>query len=191
MPKILIFAGSIRSNSHNAKLAALIAKEFALAGTDVTLISLADYPLPLYDADLENKSGVPENAVKLHKTMLQHQGVVIVSPEYNASITPLLKNTLDWISRLLETNPPAPSAYKNRVFAVASATDSLHGGIRSLIALRQVLELGCGALVLPEQLPVAKASEAFDERGNLKDNQLTTRLKSLTRRLSETAKALA
>src|SRR5687767_1760877 len=98
LPKILVFAGSIRTGSHNARLAALATKELMLAGADVTRISLIDYPLPLYDGDLEAKSGPPENAIRLKRLMAVHQGVFIASPEYNASITPLLKNTIDWIS---------------------------------------------------------------------------------------------
>src|SRR5436190_7552985 len=96
-PRILVFAGSIRAGSFNARLAALAAKELALAGAEVTHISLQDYPMPIYDGDLETKSGAPENAIKLKRTMMAHQGVFIASPEYNASIAPLLKNTLDWI----------------------------------------------------------------------------------------------
>src|SRR5215470_7483879 len=99
-PKILVFAGSIRTGSFNARLAALAVKELALGEADVTRISLADYPLPLYDGDLEAKSGSPDNAVKLKRMMMLHQGIFITSPEYNASITPLLKNTLDWVSRV-------------------------------------------------------------------------------------------
>src|SRR5687767_7149579 len=102
LPKILVFAGSIRSASHNARLAALAAKELALIGADVSRISLEDFPLPLYDGNLEARSGPPDNALKLKRMMGTHQGVFIASPEYNASITPLLKNTIDWISRVRE-----------------------------------------------------------------------------------------
>src|ERR1700730_7798696 len=97
-PKILVFAGSIRTGSMNARLAALAAKEFGRAGAAVTRISLLDYAMPLYDGDLEARSGPPENAVKLKRMVGDHQGVFIASPEYNASLTPLLKNTIDWIS---------------------------------------------------------------------------------------------
>src|SRR6187401_3799495 len=99
-PRILVFAGSIRTGSFNARLAAIAAKEIALAGAEVTRISLADYPMPIYDGDLEAASGPPENAIKLKRMMMAHPGVFIASPEYNASVTPLLKNTLDWISRV-------------------------------------------------------------------------------------------
>src|SRR5262249_59760870 len=103
-PKILVLAGSIRTGSFNGKLAAAAARQLALAEADVTLISLADYPMPLYDGNLEAASGPPENAHRLKRLMCLHHGVFITSPEYNASITPLLKNTLDWVSRVREGN---------------------------------------------------------------------------------------
>src|SRR6187551_2526077 len=149
-PKILVFAGSTRTGSFNARLAALAAKELALAGADVTRISLVDYPMPLYDADTEAQSGQPENALKLKRMMMTHQGAFIASPEYNASVTPLLKNTIDWVSRVRERGEPPLTVFKNRPFALGGASDSPYGAVRSLMALRQVLELGCGALVLPE-----------------------------------------
>jgi NAD(P)H-dependent FMN reductase len=190
LPKVLVFAGSIRTGSHNARLAALAAKELALAGADVTRISLADYPLPVYDGDLEAKSGPPENARKLKQLMMAHPGVFIASPEYNASITPLLKNTLDWISRVRERNEPPLAAYKNRVFALGGASPGPWGATRSLLALRQSLEIGCGALVIPDQIAVARAGEAFDEMDNLKEESLTNQLKRVVQRLTDMAREI-
>ncbi len=190
-PKILVFAGSIRTGSLNARLAALAAKQLALAGVDVTRISLADYPMPIYDGDLEEKSGPPENAVKLKQMMSIHQGIFIASPEYNASITPLLKNTIDWISRVRGAREAPLAVYKNRVFALGAASNGTLGGMRSLMALRQVLELGCGALVIPEQIAVRGASEAFDEEDNLKDERMAGTLKAVLQRLIEVAGQLA
>jgi NAD(P)H-dependent FMN reductase len=190
LPKVLVFAGSIRTGSHNARLAALAAKELALAGADVTRISLADYPLPVYDGDLEAKSGPPENARKLKQLMMAHPGVFIASPEYNASITPLLKNTIDWISRVRERNEPPLAAYKNRVFALGGASPGPWGATRSLLALRQSLEIGCGALVIPDQIAVARAGEAFDEMDNLKEESLTNQLKRVVQRLTDMAREI-
>jgi chromate reductase, NAD(P)H dehydrogenase (quinone) len=190
-PKILVFAGSIRTGSHNARLAALAAKELAIAGADVTRISLEDYPLPLYDGDLEAKSGAPANAAKLKQMMAAHQGVFIASPEYNASITPLLKNTIDWISRVRERGETPLAVFKNRVFAIGGASDSAYGAMRSLMALRQVLELGCGALVIPEQITVFHASEAFDEMDNLKEERAANSLKRVLQRLIDLAREAA
>ena len=127
VPKILVFAGSIRSGSYNARLAALAGKELALAGADVTRISLEDYPLPIYDGDDEAKSGVPANTRNLKAMMAVHQGVFVASPEYNASVTPLLKNTIDWISRVRERGEPPLAVFKQRVFAQGGASDSPYG----------------------------------------------------------------
>jgi chromate reductase len=186
--KILVIPGSLRTHSYNVRLAALAAKELTLADADVTRVSLADYPLPLYDADLEAKAGPPQDAVKLKHMMMAHQGVFIASPEYNASITPLLKNTIDWISRVRERGESPLAAYKDRVFALGSASPGRFGGMRSLLALRQVLEVGCGALVIPDQVSVAQAEHAFDERDNLKDETTAGQLKKVVRRLIDMAR---
>jgi chromate reductase len=190
VPKILVFAGSIRSGSYNARLAALATKELALAGAGVTRISLEDYPLPLYDGDEEAGSGVPLNARNLKQMLAAHQGAFIASPEYNASLAPLLKNAIDWISRARERGEPPLAVFKNRVFALGSASDQPYGGLRSLMALRQVLELGCGALVIPEQVTVFRASEAFDEMDNLKDERAADALRGVLQRLVDVAREM-
>lgn len=190
-PKILVFSGSIRTGSYNTRLAALVAKELAIADADVTRISLADFPMPIYDGDLEAASGPPENAFKLKRMMMGHRGVFIVSPEYNASITPLLKNTLDWISRVREGKEPPLAPYKNRVFALAGASPGTYGAMRSLLALRQVLEIGCGALVLPDQVAVREAADAFDETDGLKDQRAASLLRQAAQRLVDVAARLS
>ncbi len=189
-PKILVIPGSLRTGSHNARLAALAAKELALAEADVTRISLADYPLPLFDADHAAAAGPPRNAVQLRRLLVAHRGVFIASPEYSASVTPLLKNTIDWISRVRDRGEPTYAAFKGRVFAIGAASTGTGGGLRSLMALRQILELGCGALVIPEQVTVARAAEAFDEMDNLKDESLAAALKAVARRLVEMASVM-
>jgi len=188
--KILVMAGSLRAGSNNTRLAALAAKEFALAEAEVTRISLSDYPLPLFDADLVADSGLPPQAVQLKRMITAHRGIFIASPEYSASVTPLLKNAIDWVSRVREHGEPTYAAFKDRVFAIGSAAAGSGGGLRSLIALRQILELGCGALVLPEQISVPRADQAFDDMDNLKDENLATALKALARRLIALAGAL-
>jgi chromate reductase len=190
-PKILVFAGSIRTASFNGRLAALAAKELALLNVDVTRISLLDYPLPLFHGDLELEQGAPANAVKLKRMFGVHHGVFIASPEYNASITPLLKNTLDWISRVREATEPSLAAYRQRVFALGAASNGTLGGYRSLMALRQVLELGCGALVLPEQIAVTEAATAFDEMDNLREERHAQKLRSVLGQLVESARHYA
>jgi NAD(P)H-dependent FMN reductase len=192
-PKILVIPGSLRTGSHNARLAALATKELVLAEAEVTRISLADYPLPLFDADLVAESGLPAAAVQLKRMVVAHQGVFITSPEYSASVTPLVKNTIDWISRGggRDRGDPNYTAFKGRVFAIGAASSGSGGGIRSLMALRQILELGCGALVIPEQISVPRADQAFDDMDNLKDEVLAAALKTAVRRLVELAGVLA
>jgi chromate reductase len=186
-PKVLVLAGSLRSGSHNARLAALAAKELTAAEAEVTRISLADYPLPLFDADLMSDSGLPRQAIELRNVLTAHQGVFIASPEYSASVSPLIKNAIDWLSRARDSSEQNYAVYKNRVFALGAAANGSAGGVRGLMALRQVLELGCGALVLPEQITVGRAGQAFDEMDNLKDEAQAATLKGIVRRLIEMA----
>jgi NAD(P)H-dependent FMN reductase len=185
--KILVIPGSLRTGSHNARLAALATKELALLDAEVTRISLEDYELPLFDADLAAASGPPTAALKLGQALVAHRGVFITSPEYSASVTPLLKNAIDWVSRVRERGEPTYAAFKGRVFALGSATSGGGGGIRSLMALRQILELGCGALVIPEQISVPRAELAFDDDDNLKEEALAAALRAAMRRLVELA----
>jgi NAD(P)H-dependent FMN reductase len=119
--------------------------------------------------------------------LVAHRGIFITSPEYSASVTPLLKNAIDWVSRVRERGEPTYAAFKGRVFALGSATSGGGGGIRSLMALRQILELGCGALVIPEQVSVPRAELAFDDDDNLKDDALAAVLRAAMRRLIELA----
>jgi Predicted flavoprotein len=184
-PRILVFAGSIRSGSHNARLAALAAKTLALRDAEVTLISLADYPLPIYDGDLEAAEGVPENAKKLHRLFAAHQGIFIASPEYNGSYTPLLKNTIDWVSRV--RNADWGLAFRGRVFAVGGASPGVYGAMRSLLHFRHVLEIGIGATVIPEQIAVGGAAEAFTDKGDFTAEANTRRLGAMLDRLVEEA----
>ena len=190
-PRILVIPGSLRTGSHNARLAALAAKELVLADAEVTQISLQDYPLPLFDADTMTADGLPPRALQLQRMMAAHQGVFITSPEYTASVTPLVKNTIDWISRARVRGEANYTAFKDRVFAIGAASSGGGGGTRSLMALRYILELGCGALVIPEQISVANAADAFDDMDNLKDERAAAALKSLARRLVEVTHALA
>src|SRR5476651_265665 len=189
-PKILILPGSTRSGSYNVKLAALAAKELTLIDADVTRISLADYPLPLYEGDLESKAGAPDNAVRLKQMIMAHHGVFIASPEYSASVTPLLKNAIDWVSRVRERGDPTYAAFKGRVFAISSASPGRAGGLRSLMALRQILELGCGALVIPEQVAILQAEQAFDDMDNIADTGTANLFRAQLARLVDMARLM-
>ncbi|MCC2111275.1 MAG: NAD(P)H-dependent oxidoreductase [Hyphomicrobiales bacterium] len=191
MRPILVLAGSNRSGSYNGRLAAIAAKEIAVAGAAVKQIALVDYPLPIYDADMETERGVPENALSLARLVGSHDGIFIASPEYNASITPLLKNTLDWISRAKLGDAPSAAVFKRPVFALGSASPGQFGGVRGLIALRQVLAVGLGALVLPEQISVPHAAKAFDDHGEFVDVRLRGLMRSVAGRLVEAAEMFA
>lgn len=190
-PKILVIPGSLRMASHNARLAALAAKELALAEAEVTRISMTDYPLPLFDAEMTAEIGPPQHAVQLQRMLEAHQGVFITSPEYSASVTPLVKNTIDWLSRSRGRGEPTYAVFRNRVFAIGAASSGPGGGMRSLMALRQILELGCGALVIPDQIAIANAAEAFDDGDNLKDQSDAAAMKAMARRLVDLARAVA
>lgn len=166
-PKILVIPGSTRTGSHNVKLAAAAAYEFAQAGVEVTRISLADFPLPIYDADLQAKSGIPKNATNLKRMIGAHDGVLIVTPEYNASVPPLLKNAIDWISRVQDPHERRNQVFRDRAFAIAAASASRLGGARALAALRLILS-ACHANVIASQLALSFADQAYDEMDRLK-----------------------
>ena len=187
-PKILVFPGSLRSESYNVRLAALATKELTIAEADVTRISLADYPLPIYDADLAAKSGSPFNALKLKQVVGAHHGIFIASPEYNASITPLLKNAIDWISVVREPGEAQLAVFQNRAFAIGGASPGRSGALNSLLTLRQVLAIGCRALVVPEQVAIPNAGQAFNDMDELTDSRAAGQLKIVVRKLVDYAR---
>ncbi|HXF52831.1 MAG TPA: NAD(P)H-dependent oxidoreductase [Hyphomicrobiaceae bacterium] len=188
--RLLFIAGSAREASFNKRLARLGAEIATANGLPATFADLGDYPMPIYDGDLESREGPPENARKLKALMQVHDGIFIASPEYNAGITPLLKNALDWVSRVREEGEAPLQVYKTRVFAISGASPGRFGAVRGLIALRQSLTLGMGALVLPEQVAIANAAEAFDEQGHLKDKGQQEMLKALIQKLARAARIL-
>lgn len=164
--RIVVMRGSNRTGSYNRTLAALVARELRAKGADVLDVDLREYALPLYDGDLEAEHGVPEPARQLHALFRSATGVFIVTPEYNAGIPPLTKNTIDWISRVREDGG-IPAAFGGPLFALAAASPGGLGGYRGLMALRQSLELGLGATVLPSMVSIARATDAFDASGEL------------------------
>lgn len=188
-PKILVFAGSTRTGALSGKLAALAAKELALADADVTRISLADYPMPIYNGDLEAEKGIPENAVKLARLIAAQQGVFIATPEYNNSLPPLLKNTIDWVSR--NKSGPNGIPFRNKVYGIGSTSDGLIGGARALIDLRRVVLTAVGAILIPEKIEISRAQDAFDESGELTAEAPAKLLKSLCRHLVDLSRRLA
>jgi len=191
MPKILVIPGSLRAQSCNWRLAALVCKELTLADADVTRISLVDYPLPIYDADVAEESDPPQNALRLKQMMSAHHGVFLASPEYNASLAPLVKNMIDWISVVRERGEPELAAFRHRIFALGGASAGRSGALQSLLALRQVLAVGCRALVLAEQVSVTNAEQAFDDMDELRDVRAAAELRLVVRKLIDAAKLLA
>ena len=187
--KILVIPGSLRTGSLNAKLAAVAAHHFAQAGAEVTRLSLADFPLPIYDGDLQTKSGVPKNAVDLKRMMGAHHGVLIVTPEYNSSVPPLLKNAIDWVSRVHDAHEARGQVFRGRAFAIASASGNRLGGARALSALRLILS-ACHALVIPNQLALAFADEAYDDMERLKNSPDIEALGAMARQLIDVSQRL-
>jgi NAD(P)H-dependent FMN reductase len=180
--KILVIPGSHRTGSHNAKLAAVAAYEFAQAGVDITRISLADFPLPIYDGDLQTKSGVPKHAVNLKRMIGAHHGVLLVTPEYNASVPPHLKNAIDWVSRVQDPHEARGDVFRNRAFALAGASQSRLGAARALQALRLILT-SCHANVIASQLTLAFAADAYDDMDRLKNQDDIDAMKEMVRQL--------
>lgn len=163
-PNILVFAGSVRTGSLNERLAAYVARQLRALGAGVTHISLRDFQMPIYDGDLEAAEGPPENAKRLCRLFYEHHGVFIAGPEYNAGITPLTKNTIDWVSRVEKAQ-----VFRSRAFALGGASEGRLGAYRSMMATRQVLELGLSAFVQPEMISVFHASKSYDENGDIGD----------------------
>ncbi|WP_295808046.1 NAD(P)H-dependent oxidoreductase [uncultured Nitratireductor sp.] len=186
-PKILVFAGSIRTGAYSGQTADAAVKELAQQGAEVTRISLADYPLPIMDQDLEKEKGVPENAYKLGRLIDAHDGVLIASPEYNASIPPLLKNTVDWLSRLSKDNGKTLRPWAGKPIGLCSSSDGNFAGIRGLYHLRAVL-MNCKADIITQQCSVARAQDAFDEKGGFRDDRTRGMMEAVCNSLIERAR---
>jgi chromate reductase len=182
-PKILVFSGSARSKSYNKMLASLGAEALAKAGAEPTLIDLRDYPMPIYDGDLEAAEGVPGNAMALKALFKAHHGFLIASPENNASVSSLLKNAIDWVSRAIP-GETGKVPYTAKAAALVAAAAGGPAGLRGLEHLRQILT-GLGVTVLPEQLGVTRVAEAFDADGALKDAGQQKSLEAIAARLVE------
>jgi NAD(P)H-dependent FMN reductase len=186
-PKILAFAGSARKESFNKRLVQTAAKMAEQLGAEVTLLDLADHPLPLFDQDLEAE-GTPDNATRLKQLFLSHNGLLISAPEYNSSITPLLKNTIDWVSRPVE-GQPSLAAYRGKTAGLLSASPGALGGMRGLVHLRDILG-NIGVLVVPSEAAISQANQAFDETGEIADEKHRSRVEGVVRMLVETTTKL-
>lgn len=190
MPKILFFAGSARKDSLNKKLADYASQIARDAGADVTLIDLRDFEMPLYDGDLEEADGIPENAKRLKQIFVDHDAFFIASPEYNSSFSALLKNTLDWISRPHQENETPLSAYNGKVAALGAVSPGGLGGLRGLVPLRMWLG-NIGVTIVPNQTAISSGFDAFDEQGQLKQKPQLEMLQASINQLVKTTRALS
>ena len=181
MSRILVFAGSAREGSFNRMLAREAAGAAVGAGAEATLLELKEHPLPLYDADLELSEGVPAGAVELHRLFCEHDGFLIASPEYNGFMTPLLKNTLDWISRLPDADPSRP-CLGGKFAGLLAASPGPGGGLRGLQMLRLYLS-NLGVTSLASQVSLRQAGKAFGENGRLTDEKTSERVAGLAAQL--------
>ena len=190
-PRILAFGGSLRRDSFNQKLATIAAEGAREAGAEVTLIALRDFPLPVFDEDLEKAEGLPEAAKKLKQLFREHHGLLIASPEYNSSISGALKNAIDWVSRAESDDEPALVAFTGKTAILCAASPGALGGLRGLVHVRAILG-NIGVTVLPDQVAVSKAYDAFDEGGALVHEKQAEKVKSLGAQLARhLAKLLA
>lgn len=177
-PRILAFGGSLRRASFNQKLAGIAAEGAREAGAEVTLIALRDFPLPVFDEDLEAAGGLPEAAKKLKQLFREHHGLIIASPEYNSSLTAALKNAIDWVSRAESDDEPPLAAYTGKTAILCAASPGALGGLRGLVHVRAILG-NIGVNVLPDQVAVSKAHEAFREDGELANEKQAAKVKGL------------
>lgn len=188
--RILVFAGSIRNGAYSGKTADVAMKELAEQGAEVTRISLGDYPLPIMDQDLEKEKGVPENAYKLGRLIAANDGMLICSPEYNASVPPLLKNAIDWVSRIRKDAGRPFKPFEGKVAGLCSSSDGAFAGARGLYHLRAVL-MHCQVEIITPQCSIARASGAFDEDGELKEEHSKKSMATVCRTLIERANMLS
>ena len=186
-PRILVFAGSIRTGAYSVRTAEAAIRELAFQGAEVTHVSLGDYPLPIMDQDLEREKGIPENAYRLGRLIAAQDGLLIASPEYNASIPPLLKNTLDWVSRIRRDNGRTLKPFEGKVAGLCSSSEGNFAGARGLYHLRAVL-MACGVEVVTPQCAVGRAHEAFDENGDFREERTHLAMQTVVRTLMERAR---
>lgn len=188
--KLLLVSGSARRGSLNAKLAAAAARVAEAHGAGTDLVSSDDLRLPLYDGDLEEDGGLPASVVALKSRFNAADAVLFSCPEYNSSITPLLKNLIDWVSRAGSDDEAPLAAYKGKVAGLVSASPGALGGMRGLVAVRSILG-NIGMLVVPTQFALGKAHEAFDADGNLISDHSRKSLDAVVSEVIRVAKAVS
>jgi chromate reductase len=178
MANILAFAGSARKDSLNKKLLKIIAAGAEDAGAKVTLVDLAEFEMPLFNQDLETEKGMPDKAGEFKRLMIEHDGFLIASPEYNSAFSPLLKNTLDWASRAESDDEPSLVAFQGKAAGIVATSPGGLGGIRGLVHLRMLLG-NLGVIVMPEQQAVPNGFHAFNDDDSMSDEKLEARIRRL------------
>ena len=182
MVKLLAFSGSARKDSYNQKLVTIAAREAEAAGAEVTLINLADYPMPLFNQDLEADEGPNEHVKAFKQLLIEHDGMLIASPEYNSAFTPLLKNAIDWASRAHSADEPPLAAFRGKTAGLMSTAPGAIGGMRGLVFLRMLLG-NIGVHILPQQHCIGFFSKAFNAEGELVEERDLEAIRSLTQNL--------
>jgi NAD(P)H-dependent FMN reductase len=189
-PRILVFAGSIRTGAWSGLTADAAARELAALGASVTRISLADYPMPIMDEDLQREQGIPKYAMALGRMIAGHDGMLIASPEYNASIPPLLKNAIDWVSRISEDEGKPLKPYAGKVAALCSSSTGKFAGIRCINHLRAVL-VNLGLQVVSQQCSIGEAALAFEADGTFRDERSVRAMRGVCEQLIEQSRMLS
>jgi len=182
-PKVLCFAGSLRKDSFNKKLVKVACDAATKAGAEATFVDLKDYPMPIYDGDIEAGSGLPENAKKLKALMKSHDAFLIASPEYNSTFSAALKNAIDWCSRPEPDEKPLV-CYTGKFAGLMAASPGALGGLRGLVGVRSMLS-NINVVVVPEQIAISKAQEAFDAEGKLVDAKNQQTVEKIANRVVE------
>jgi chromate reductase, NAD(P)H dehydrogenase (quinone) len=180
-PRLIAFAGSLRTASFNKQLVHIAADAARAAGAEVTLVDLRELALPLFDQDLEDASGLPEGAKRFKTLLRESDGFLISSPEYNSSVSGVLKNAIDWVSRPESDDEPPLVAFHGKTAALLAASPGALGGLRGLVHLRSLLE-NIGVLILPEQVCISAAYEAFAD-GKLKNEHSAKKVAHLAQSL--------
>jgi chromate reductase len=184
MPKILAFSGSARKASFNQKLVAVAAQGARKVGVDVTLINLADYPMPIFNEDLEASEGMPAAAKEFKQLLIDHDGFLIASPEYNSAFSPLLKNAIDWATRPFGPDIKSAPPFEGKYAVIMAASPGGLGGLRGLVFLRLLLS-NIAVTVLPGQHAVPQAFKKFNEDGSLNDEKIEANIMGLGKALAQ------
>lgn len=190
IPRILVFAGSVRSGAYSGKTADAGQKALVLQGAEVTRISLGDYPLPIFDQDTEKHDGMPENAMKLARLIDRHDGLLVATPEYNGSLPALLKNSIDWVSRVRRDGNQMLKPFSGKVAALCSSSEGQFAGVRAINHLRAVL-VRCRVDVIVPECSVPNGADAFDDKGDFRDERLRRAMENVASALAERAAQLS